>query len=552
MIGRGGFSVVYAASHTLFKRRMAVKLLNPLTKESERLRFERECEVMGRLSDHTSVVSVYNAGYTTNDRPYLLMELVEGGTLQDQLEARGRLPWREAVGHLLPICGALEAAHRESILHRDVKPENILLTTDGETRLADFGIASLRDATGATSTHITASMLHTAPETFANQRDERSDLYSLASTLYALVVGRAPFWYDTDQSIHPLMNRLLNDPAPAIPAELAPPELSLFVQRALAKDPDHRPQTADDFARELERYLVGDPDSEPDSEPDPDATSAGGPPPTPDRRPEPPASGRLPAPPVGVGLDSNHERVTGGPAAPEPWSPNPLTASSAPVDDLRARPLTGTGPTAAGWYYATGDPPGTQRFWNGAQWQGGPTPVDAAPGPYTAANPPGTHPVGYHSGPVSRSWQLASPERRILGRLIDQFVWVGMWVFLLLVFIPTDSNSDATYLQILALGLWTTAAIAAYEIFMVTAFGATLGKMMLGMRVVGEDGSKIGFTAAAMRMVLFIVLSVLSTLLYVPFLIMLVVAGIAIGSLYTNDRRQTFWDRHAKTLVVHR
>ena len=256
MIGRGGFSVVYAASHTLFKRRMAVKVLNPLTKESERLRFERECEVLGRLSDHPNVVSVYNAGYTDDDRPYLLMELVDGGTLQDRLQASGPLPWPEAVDHLLPICDALAAAHREAILHRDVKPENILLANDAKPRLADFGIASLRDATGATSTHVTASMLHTAPETFENTRDERSDLYSLASTLFALIVGRAPFWHEDDLSIHPLMNRLMNEPAPAMPSELAPPELSFFIQRALAKDPAHRPQTAEDFGREL-RAITG-------------------------------------------------------------------------------------------------------------------------------------------------------------------------------------------------------------------------------------------------------------------------------------------------------
>jgi serine/threonine protein kinase/uncharacterized RDD family membrane protein YckC len=554
MIGRGGFSVVYSASHTLFKRRMAVKLLNALTKESDRLRFERECEVLGRLSDHPNVVSVYNAGYSDNDRPYLLMELVEGGTLQNRLEQDGPLPWQDVVAYLIPICDALGAAHAESILHRDVKPENILLTDDGKPRLADFGIASLRDATGATSTHITASMLHTAPETFENQRDERSDLYSLASSLFALVVGRAPFWHDTDQSIHPLMNRLLNDPAPAMPAGVAPPELSALVQRTLAKDPNRRPQTAEAFSHELKEILDGSSERPGHVHPPASATQvAPEPPPTAGRFVTDPTS--LPAPPPAF------QGFTPPTPAIQGFAP---TTGPGPTDTPYQRPNTGPSPTyttggqsgrlpprhsedvhpvrpepvgpqmAAGWYHATGDPAGTQRFWTGAEWQGSPQPVAASPAGQLA----------------SLGLELASPERRILARSVDILIWLSIWIVLLVALIPTDEDGGSEYIHILALGIFTTIAIAAYEIGMVTAFGATIGKLLTSSRIVNEDGSAVGFATAAMRMVLFIVLSVFSSALFFPFLIMLVIGGVAMGSIFNDERRQTMWDRHAKTLVV--
>ena len=176
VIGRGGFSTVYAATDTQFDRRVAVKVLRPLTKESDRVRFERECRVMGRLSSHPAVVTVYQAGYTDKDEPYLVMELNEGGSLGDRLKAMGTIRWQDAVAYMIPIAEALQRAHEADILHRDVKPENILLA-DGRPRLTDFGIAYLRDSTGSTSTSISASWLHTAPETFDNERDERSDIY---------------------------------------------------------------------------------------------------------------------------------------------------------------------------------------------------------------------------------------------------------------------------------------------------------------------------------------------------------------------------------------
>ncbi|MGF1595823.1 MAG: serine/threonine-protein kinase [Acidimicrobiales bacterium] len=256
IIGRGGFSTVYAARHTLLNQMVAVKVLSRQLNETDRRHFERECQVMGRMSDHPNVVTVYNAGYSRHDTPYVTMELVEGGTLADLLVERTRLPWHEAVELVAPIADALGHAHRQGILHRDVKPENILLQ-DGVPKLTDFGIAVVRDAAGATSTHVTASWLHTAPETFDNERDERSDVYSLASTLYHLVAGRAPFWRAGDDSLSPLMKRLISDPAPPFDPDLVPVGVNGFFASALAKNPDHRPQTTDAFTAALRAVGTG-------------------------------------------------------------------------------------------------------------------------------------------------------------------------------------------------------------------------------------------------------------------------------------------------------
>jgi tRNA A-37 threonylcarbamoyl transferase component Bud32 len=250
LLGSGGFSVVYSATHTVFDRRVAVKVLTSIATEADRRRFEQECRAMGRLSGNPNVVTVYQADYTTTNRPYLIMELIQGGSLADHLARVRRLRWDQAVDIMLPVCGAVQHAHREGVLHRDIKPDNILLD-NGVPKLADFGIARLRGAGGQTSTHVSASWFHTPPETFNQARDERSDLYALASTLYTAVRGHPPLWRDGDDSVYPLVQRLMTEDAPPLPPELGPPDLSRFLQRALAREPDHRPQTAQEFAAEL-------------------------------------------------------------------------------------------------------------------------------------------------------------------------------------------------------------------------------------------------------------------------------------------------------------
>ena len=241
---------------TRFDRAVAVKVLRPMDTEADRAQFDRECRVMGRLSSHPSVVTVHHGGFTAAGDPYIVMELSEEGSLADRLKGDGPIEWQEAVSLMLPIVEALDHAHRAGVLHRDVKPENILVS-GGRPLLTDFGIASIRDATHSVSAAVTASWLHTAPETFNGRRDERADVYSAASTLYHLIGGHAPFQRSDDESLNPLMLRLLNDPPPALPAGRGPVELSHYLRRCLAKDPAERPAGARAMAADLRSILDG-------------------------------------------------------------------------------------------------------------------------------------------------------------------------------------------------------------------------------------------------------------------------------------------------------
>ncbi len=212
---------------------------------------------MGQLSGHPNVITPYRSGYTDEGKPYLVMEFVEGGSLADRLNQFGRIEWRQAVTYVLAIADALGQAHKQSILHRDVKPANILVGEDELARLTDFGISAVQ---GSTSTAMAFTLAHSPPETFASGtdiRDERSDLYSLASTLYTLVTGLIPFAADGDEdSQHAMMRRIETHDPPVIPDDLAPPALARFLVDAMAKDPARRPQTAQEFRNHLEQVLA--------------------------------------------------------------------------------------------------------------------------------------------------------------------------------------------------------------------------------------------------------------------------------------------------------
>ena len=193
-----------------------------------------------------------------------------------------------------------------------------------------------------------------------------------------------------------------------------------------------------------------------------------------------------------------------------------------------------------GWYYAQGDPPGTQRYWDGAQWQGGPQPVPGAP-----------------QQEMVGGATLAEPLNRIGARIIDYVVWFVIWLVIGLIFGVaqfSSNRSGVSYAAALLSGLVGTALVAAYEIFMVGSRGATLGKLALGLKVTREDGSPPDFRDAAMRMAPYIGLGVLASLAgplwIISSLISLVVAIVSLVFLFTDPKRQAIWDRIAKTMVV--
>ena len=251
VIGRGGFSTVYAAREDTFSRMVAVKVLHDLDEQGRRW-FDREQALMGQLSDHPNIITPYRSGHTADGSPYMVMELVPGGSLEDRLRRHGPLPWPEVVGYGVQIADALAHAHRAGVLHRDLKPANILLSRQG-AKLTDFGIASLRSAT-STASELALTLAHCPPEAFAHgrdRRDERSDLYSLASSLHTLLAGRPPFDLAPDpdggqpaDTTPAYLLRIAEQAPPRLGSDRAPAALADLLAAAMAKDPEQRPTDA--------------------------------------------------------------------------------------------------------------------------------------------------------------------------------------------------------------------------------------------------------------------------------------------------------------------
>lgn len=238
-IGRGGFSTVYRAHQTAQARDVAVKVLDVgALDDAQRTRFERECAAMGRLGSHPNVMTIYESGYTTDGKPYIAMELCEGGSLADRVVELGRLPLDEALHSVVRIAGAVETAHRSGITHRDIKPENMLVTSYGEVVLSDFGISALDPVRAGTATGSSFTLMHVAPEVLEGKSAEASsDVYSLGSSLFRLVTGVAPH-ADESTPLAIAVSRIMNDPVPDR-AEL-PKALNKVLAKAMAKSPSAR------------------------------------------------------------------------------------------------------------------------------------------------------------------------------------------------------------------------------------------------------------------------------------------------------------------------
>jgi serine/threonine protein kinase len=252
-IGRGGFGVVYRATETDLNRTVAVKVLSGTLDDLTLQRFDRERRAMGALSGHPNIVGIYRTGLTDDNRPYLVMEYLTGGSMLERIDSRGPLPWREAAEFGVRLCAALETAHRAGVLHRDVKPENVFVSSLGAPKLGDFGIARLDGAPQTQSAVITASLAHAAPEIIDGKPPSvQSDIFALASTVITLMRGTPPFSRPTDESIVPLLARIATEPVPDMRPDGVPAALCEVFETAMAKDPAGRYPSMAEFGRALQ------------------------------------------------------------------------------------------------------------------------------------------------------------------------------------------------------------------------------------------------------------------------------------------------------------
>jgi serine/threonine protein kinase len=257
LIGRGGMSSVWKAHDRLLDRTVAIKVLHEqFTQDDEYVeRFRREARSVAQLS-HPNIVTVIDRG-EEGGRQYIVFEHIEGENLKEVIERTGPLPVRDALLLALQMARALGFAHDRGLIHRDVKPQNVLLNEDGQAKMTDFGIARSVDVEGVT---ITGTVLGTseyiAPEQARGQRvDALTDVYSLGVVLYELLTGGVPF---QGESFVAVALRHVNEPAPSVLERRpdCPPRVGMAIERAMAKRPETRFQSMDELVAELEACLA--------------------------------------------------------------------------------------------------------------------------------------------------------------------------------------------------------------------------------------------------------------------------------------------------------
>ena len=254
-IGTGGMSDVYKALDTKLNRNVAVKVLKAEFGENENFvsKFRVEAQAAAGLM-HSNIVNVYDVG-EENDIHYIVMELVEGITLKKYIEKKARLTYKEAVSIAIQVSLGIESAHAARIIHRDIKPQNIIISRDGKVKVTDFGIAKAATSNTITS-NVMGSVHYTSPEQArGGYSDEKSDIYSLGITMFEMLTGRVPFNGDTTVAI---AIKHIQEPMPS-PREFVP-EIPKCVEsiifKCCEKSPDRRYQSMGDLIKDLKQALL--------------------------------------------------------------------------------------------------------------------------------------------------------------------------------------------------------------------------------------------------------------------------------------------------------
>ena len=253
-IGTGGMAIVYKAKCHRLNRLVAIKILKSDLAQNEefRRRFNAESQAVAQLS-HPNIVSVYDVS-RGGDREYIVMELIDGITLKQYMEKRGPLNWRESLHFITQIMRGLSHAHSRGIIHRDIKPQNIMVLRDGSVKVADFGIACLADSAQTLTQEALGSVHYISPEQARGDRpDARSDIYSSGVVLYEMLTGRLPF--EGESAVSVAIQHLSS--IPLAPREInpdIPEQLELICMKAMAPDLEHRYQSADAMIADLEAF----------------------------------------------------------------------------------------------------------------------------------------------------------------------------------------------------------------------------------------------------------------------------------------------------------
>ena len=255
-IGNGGMSDVYKAKCHKLNRYVAIKVLKPEFSQDTSFvsKFRVEAQSAAGLSP-PNVVNVYDVG-EENGIHYIVMELVEGITLKKYIEKRGKLPYKEAVSIAIQVANGMEAAHKHHIVHRDIKPQNIIISKEGKVKVTDFGIAKAATSSTINSSAAMGSVHYMSPEQArGGYSDERSDIYSFGITLYEMLTGKVPF--DGDTTVAVAVQHIQDAiPAPSEIAEDVPLSVDKIVLKCTQKKTERRYQTVSDLIADLKKSLV--------------------------------------------------------------------------------------------------------------------------------------------------------------------------------------------------------------------------------------------------------------------------------------------------------
>src|ERR1700754_220728 len=251
-VGRGGFGVVYRCRQPSLDRVVAVKVLSSDRDDLDTEHFAREQRAMGRVSGHPNIVPVLHSGLTFAGRPFIVMPYHSRDTLGSWMRSHGPLAVNEAVTIGVRLAGALETAHRAGVLHRDIKPPNVLLTHYVEPQLGDFGIARIAGSRETAANILVGSPSYTAPELFeGGAASVAADVYGLPATVFALLNGDPPFVFRPGENPIAFVRRVLAGPIPDLRASGVPNPVASALEVALDTDPACRPGSAVAFGEIL-------------------------------------------------------------------------------------------------------------------------------------------------------------------------------------------------------------------------------------------------------------------------------------------------------------